>query len=109
MARLMKNVYVVDPDTGEIIDIANDEKTIKKRISLKKEPYPEGSLFLRVIKKSPLASLETDEQIGYDILEKAIIAAIASGVPVASAIGNLQKSCFIVQADIAPVKKENRE
>ena len=54
--KYYNNVYAVNYDEGRVLDFANDAKTMKKRIPLKKSPYPEGTVFMKVAKRSPLIS-----------------------------------------------------
>ena len=85
----MKNVYVVDAENARVLDYAPNIKSLEKRISLKKEPYPEGSVFVSVAKTCPLTCLETEEQQGYYFLERMIATSVITGVPVKEALDRL--------------------
>ena len=78
--KFMKLIYVVDTKGLKAISTASDKKALSKRLSLLKEPYPEGTVFVRVAKYSPVMSIETDERLGYDFLANLFLAAVVAGV-----------------------------
>lgn len=95
-----KNVFVVDTDSKRIIDFADSEDKLRKRISLKKKPYPEDAVYISVAKRSPLVSFETDEQIGYNLIDTAIMTAVINGVDLNTAFKRLEDSGFLRVIDI---------
>lgn len=90
--KYAKYVYVVDVDAYKIVDTADNEKSLLKRIEGKKKPYPENMIVLKADISSPLTNLKTDELIGYDNIQNALTAAIVCGVSATDAIDKLAEA-----------------
>ena len=93
--KYMNYVYAVNLNTGLVTDIAKDTKTMNKRISLRKEPYPEGTVFVRSARMSPLVSLQTDEQIGRDFVQGLFVSATIAGVDARTAYKRAVDAGFV--------------
>lgn len=100
MAKFQKYVYVVDTDTASVIDIANNDAKLKRRISVKKNPYPENVAFVRVDTNTPILQINTDELAGYYILKYALDAAIVNRVSGKDAIERLVEAGKIELVDM---------
>lgn len=80
-----KTVYVVDLESGEIINTCKNEEALRKRLPLLKEPY-KGSVSFYRVKHGGVHFLDTEERKGYEILYNILLTAAITGVSFHDAI-----------------------
>lgn len=93
-----KYVYVVDIEQKKVINTADSVGAMKKRLAKKPNYYGENAenfLYVQANIASPLLQLNTDELIGYYLIQNAIVAGIVAGVSVADVIKRLEESNLV--------------
>ena len=86
----MTYIYAISKDKKKIIDSVSNLGALQKR--LQKKAFPEDTIFIKVDVGMRLAHLETDEQIGEDILNKAFLAGIVAGVSFEDVLKRLEEA-----------------
>lgn len=99
-------VQVVSLNKFRVIDTAKDVNAIVKRIGKKSNKYPEDTVFVRVDIECPLVSLRTDEQIGCEIVNNALTAAVVAGVDAKTALDRLVAAGLIEYVNVEEVKED---
>lgn len=93
-----KYVYVVDTETKQVIDTADDAVYMKRRIAKKAKannPYPDSCVFVQANIASPLIQLTTDELIGYHMITNALRAGIVNGVDAKTVMQRLEEANLV--------------
>ncbi len=80
-----KTVHIVDVKNGEVLGSCKDVAALKKRLPLLREPYPEGTRYLRVKHMGP-HFLDTEERKGFEAVAQILISATVTGTDYGVAI-----------------------
>lgn len=107
-----KYVYVVDIEQKRIINTTDNVDDMKKRLKKNPNYYGEDTsnfIYVQANITSPLLQLNTNELIGYHMIQNAIVAGIVSGVSVADVIKKLEESNFVKQVSFENEKESDSE
>ena len=80
-----KTVHIVDVKNGKVLGSCKDTAALKKRLSLLKEPYPEGTRYLKAKHMGP-HFLDTEERKGFEVVVQILISATVTGTDYDAAI-----------------------
>ena len=102
-----KYVYVVDTETKQVIDTADDPVYMKKRIATKTKknnPYSESCVFVQANIACPLVQVTTDELLGYRLITNALVAGIVNGVDAKTVMQRLEEANLVRTVDFEKAK-----
>lgn len=102
-----KYVYAIDLDTARVVSTTGGLSDMKRKIVAKTKfgkPFPESVVFYQASIKSPLLQLDTDELIGYHMIQNALVAGVACGVDAKTVIGRLAEAGFVKAVEMEKVK-----